>query len=415
MRLRICWIMEKFTKLKCIYCNEEIIKESKEHIIHNALGGTLKSTCICCDKCNNILSKQDSEFSQMFNPIIMHLPNFQKENNYGSSVTINAEIIFEQKKYNAIVKNKKITSIPELQREKKQDIERFSDIDSYQFEFFKITNSKIFKNGFRKIAFNYAIDIFRKKNISTDILIKNITIIKDDKNKVKTIDFNQGVLPFYTETWFETIIDLNDKEVFHNLILFTDNKKKLWCYIGLFNTFKYYVLLAENCNSIINEEYCQKVSKIDHNVDFLHIRRPKDKVILSQEFNIDITLEDEDFIKQIKEKIMKRNNVFDYYDYMNNLINDTVFLCHWIKRFPELLQPYRDGYNYYTKNTNNKYTEEEKYIDSEKYKKKILYGNDEISYPIFLYNNFDENMCKEFCAIQLEKLYKYIISVENKE
>lgn len=39
--------------MKCIYCEETILKVSKEHIIQNALGGELQSEDICCDECNN--------------------------------------------------------------------------------------------------------------------------------------------------------------------------------------------------------------------------------------------------------------------------------------------------------------------------------------------------------------------------
>ena len=45
--------------MRCIYCNQEIRTLSKEHIIQNALGGSLESFKICCDKCNKFLGKQE--------------------------------------------------------------------------------------------------------------------------------------------------------------------------------------------------------------------------------------------------------------------------------------------------------------------------------------------------------------------
>ena len=46
-------------RTNCVYCGKKIEKESREHIIQNALGGLYESADICCNKCNNsIISKE---------------------------------------------------------------------------------------------------------------------------------------------------------------------------------------------------------------------------------------------------------------------------------------------------------------------------------------------------------------------
>lgn len=391
--------------MKCIYCSGEILKKSKEHIIHNALGGTLESTDICCDVCNKFLSKQDAKFTKIFNPILMHLPSFRKSNNKNSAIKIQGKIKYNEKEYNAIIPNRKILASPDLNKEFKQNIQDFSFIDAYNFELFKITDNKIFLDGFRKIAFNYAVDSLRKKNIPLEKLKENIFIAKiKDSNKLEKIEFNQTVVPFYSVTCFEKIIDMKDNDVFHNLILFTDNGSNLWCYVGLFNTFKYYVLLAANCNFSINESYCQKISEINHETDFVYMCSYKDKIILSQEFSVDIGLEDETFIKTIKEIIRKKDNKMDYYQYIDNIASD----IGWAKVHQELISYYLRDYRYYTKNTSEAFGDEERYVDENKFKKTILIGNKEISYPIFILISFNKQQFRKFCDLQLIKLKSYI-------
>lgn len=59
--------------MKCCICGMEIDQEnrSEEHIIHNAIGGILKSDSIYCKKCNSKYgSDLDKAFTEIFAPII---------------------------------------------------------------------------------------------------------------------------------------------------------------------------------------------------------------------------------------------------------------------------------------------------------------------------------------------------------
>lgn len=99
-----------------------------------------------------------------------------------------------------------------------------------------------------------------------------------------------------------------DLELYHNLILF-NQEEKLWCYVDLFNTFQYYVLLSEDwdANKSINESYLQLLQKIDHNVPDIHIRRQKHILIWADAYNIEPCTDIEKFKKRIIEAIQKES------------------------------------------------------------------------------------------------------------
>lgn len=405
--------------MKCIYCDQEISSPSKEHIIHNAIGGWLESVEICCDSCNKLLGKIiDKDFTNLFNAIVMHLPDFDKTNNDNSKIKINAKGITKDNiEFDVVVKNKKITSCPELQKKEKKNYNPVSFI-GYNYELIQISDNTIFFNGIKKIAFNYAVYYFNKNNLSVNSLISGIKV-KKESDKVINIDFNQFVIPYYPLTDFDIFIEKQDDEMYHNLILFTF-ANKLWCYVELFNTFKYYVCLSENCNYIINNSFSQYIRKISHNTSFVNYYRLKHKLILAQEFDVDVRLEDSEFKKQICTKIQKLNKEFNYYSYINDLCTNTVFLWDCIKEDEKFLPSFRNWFNYFTDRidyeNNDYYGEEnpsERYINK-KYKETILLSDgQEMAYPEYLLNNFNEEQCKAYCAKQLEKLAYYI--KENNE
>lgn len=192
---------------------------------------------------------------------------------------------------------------------------------------------------------------------------------------------------------------------------------KLWCYVGLFNTFKYYVCLSDNCHFSINKSYSQFVRKVNHDISFVNYHRLKHKLILAQEFDVDIKLEDSEFKKQVYTKIKKMNKNFDYYSYMNDLCTNTVYLYDCIKKDKRFISNYKFWFNYYTDEIiyeSNDYNDEEiiseRYMNK-KYKEILLLSNgQELAYPDYLIDNFNEEQCKLYCYAQLEKLACYIKS-----
>ena len=388
--------------MKCIYCEETILKVSKEHIIQNALGGELQSEDICCDECNNKISKLiDKPFVDHFKTILMFFPNLKKTNKQDSPITINAlGQTNNGEEYEVIVKNKRIAGSHEFQSKyKTNDLSCFS---SFKTELFKIENQEKFFNGIRKIAFNYAlhnkVDLEKLKD---NVLIE--TINENGKKKLENVFFKQAVIPYYPLSSFDLFIENQNTEMLHSLLLFTF-EDKLWCYVNLFNTFKYYVLLSEKneWTKKINESYCQLVQKVSHDTSFVRYRKPKEKMMLAEEFQIDVMLPDEIFIKKIQTEIAKKNRQIDFYQYINNLSTNIFELNKCINTYgKESLFQLFFYFNYYTDEIcTSEYDEEiekERYINK-KYKELILVsGGKEFSYPDYLYSFFDENKCRQYC------------------
>lgn len=406
--------------MKCVYCDETIIGISKEHIIHNALGGELQTGEICCDECNKKISQLiDKPFTDHFKTILMYFPNLKKSNNQNSSITINAigETI-DGEDFDVIVRNKKITSCPEFQA--KYKTKNLSSFTSFKSELFKIEDNEKFLTGIRKIAFNYA--IYNKVNfekLKKNVIIKTENI--NNKKKLKTVIFEQPLIPYYPLTAFDEFVENQNTKMLHSLLLFTADNK-LWCYVNLFNTFKYYVLLSEEFeySEEINESYCQLIQKINHDTTFVNYRKPKQKMILAEEYQVDVTLPDEKFLNEIKKIITKKNRQIDYYQYINNLSSNTVELYNWIKNHSkESLTQLSFYYHYYTEEINNseEYDEikKERYINK-KYKKILLIPDGkEISYPEYLLSYFDENKCRDYCHQRLYLLLNFLQSEDLNE
>lgn len=62
----------------------------------------------------------------------------------------------------------------------------------------------------------------------------------------------------------------------------------LWCYIDLFNTFQYYVLLSDSWdeNISVHETYLQLLQKLDRSTPTLYIRKPKHILTYAMFYNI---------------------------------------------------------------------------------------------------------------------------------
>lgn len=282
--------------LICIYCGKEIINEkrlngdkdyskvykSSEHIIQNALGGKLESENICCDRCNfHIEELIDKKFCDIFAPITSCIKNFKKTNNSNSLSKYSGYGIYNKDYENKIVHAE---IIKQSQAKKSQDIieiekkESTNNLDERIKSALKNTkilfsdfnlNNKYFKQGLSKIAYNYAIYL--------GINIKDIcgickTKLEGPNKELSDIEFRTPIIPFYANNELDEFIELNsDFFLFHNLILFSYTNQ-LWCYINLFNTFQFYVILNENYNKekcrykIYGEEfqYIQSNIKYDY-------------------------------------------------------------------------------------------------------------------------------------------------------
>lgn len=286
----------------CVYCGKEITTRSSEHVIQNALGGLYESEDICCPECNNYISRCiDAPFTTIFNPIIGKIDNFSKTNNPKSMPSCTGKVLYNNKIYNAFIKNGKVVGCPDLSRELKTDISKLPlQIVAYDFKL----DNEIFHTGMAKIAFNYALD----KGIDLDTLKHGLNIEKT-ANDIQKISFTYPMIPFCPLNPVDYYIELEtDFNLYHNMILFSQ-ESTLWCYIDLFNTFQYYVLLSDKLPKNINvyDNYAQTLQKIDRTDPELDIYRPKDILIYAQQYGVEPCLDKAEFSRRIKNAIAKKS------------------------------------------------------------------------------------------------------------
>ena len=292
----------------CIYCNQEITARSKEHVIQNALGGLYESEDICCPDCNNFISKHiDAPFTKIFNPIISRIDNFSKTNNTKSTPLCTGTVLYNGKHYSANIKAGKVVSCPELSRELRSDISNLQlQIVSYNFD---LQNSA-FKTGIAKIAFNYAI----AQNVDFKYLESGLVVDKSG-NTVNSIKYNYNIIPFCPLNPVDTCIELEGgaTEPFHNMILFSQHNE-LWCYVDLFNTFQYYVLLSDKipANQKIYANYTQTLQKLNHTAPVLSgLNDPKTVMIYAQQYGVDPCMDPAEFSKRVNNAVARRSQKID--------------------------------------------------------------------------------------------------------
>lgn len=290
-----------YKKEKCVYCGNIITKRSKEHIIQNAIGGLYESEDICCHQCNEYLSKYiDEPFTKTFSCITSRINNFTKTNNTKSTPLCTGKAIYQDEVYNVQIKKGKIVGCPELCKKLKRNIKDIPlKIISYDF---KVDNIS-FNNGIKKIAFNFAMD----KGIDTNKISEGLEVIQED-GQIKDIKYNYAMIPFVPLNPMDEYIELHTElELYHNLILFSQGNN-LWCYVDLFNTFQYYVLLSsKRDNKEVLETYLQLIQKLDKTQKELYIRKPKHMLTYSMLYNVAPCYDIEEFKKQVNIAIKKES------------------------------------------------------------------------------------------------------------
>lgn len=323
-------------RVNCVYCGKLIEKRSREHIIQNAIGGLYESSDICCPKCNEYISKYiDAPFTKTFNPIVSRIENFAKTNNRRSQPTCTGKALYNNEIYDVYIKNGKVVGCPKLSKEIKGDVGKLKfKILAYDFA---IENMS-FKNGIRKIAFNFAID----KGIELDILKHGLSVQEHD-GIIEDISFNYDVIPFVSLNPMDKFIELDtEMELYHNLILFSQGEY-LWCYVDLFNTFQYYVLLSEawDENKPVCETYLQLLQKLDRTVPELHIRRQKHILIYARYYNVEPCLDLEEFQKRVEQAISKESLKKDMSDILSSKLGVRYLQAEKLKEMPLKARDFR--------------------------------------------------------------------------
>ena len=330
--------------MRCYVCNREMLdmstdsslcKAHGEHIIHNGIRGKLISRAILCEECGGAYSKDDANFCKIFAPFVVALSDRMipadhgktdgntlkgsifktpdvKEGDEGLEVTAkNGEVIpvqpfytIEENKINVYAGKKRIKDYLKVLTKELADkgdnianytIEQHTDIHNqgYIAYYFSKGNDNFneeFKKGMVKIATEYALHC----GISRELLTEVISI--DDKGKA-TIDYDRAkLIPFIPTTLFDILYEdhrylFEDGYPSHMLKLFTskynDGKTRLYCYLDLFSTFQYYVLLNDDYEGEeISETYAQRLIPKRQRPDVSDYS-PKDLSIVIQEYKID--------------------------------------------------------------------------------------------------------------------------------
>ena len=242
-----------------------------EHIIPNAIGGHLTSCRILCEKCGGDYSKGDSSFVNIFGCFIHNMEHLILFDRGHSDRQVKGscfdgdnqiEIIVEGNKAmprKPIVEEAgdghvKITANPKVAKQmakKYQNEGKEVDMVDNLYGILALNFSEgmsdfndFFKEGFVKIAVEYALH----KGIAREQLDVALTLHDDNS---ASVNFDKTpVFPFVPMDRFNSVYELHRNEIeklypSHTLLLF-NNDKKLLCYIDLFSTFQYYVLLGEN-------------------------------------------------------------------------------------------------------------------------------------------------------------------------
>ncbi len=343
--------------MRCYRCNREMVdkptdsslcKAHGEHIIHNGIRGKLISRTILCEECGEAYSKDDANFCKIFAPFVVALSDRmipadhgktdgntlkgrlfktpdEKEGDEGVEVTVkNGEVIpvqpfytIEGNKIDVYSGKKRIKDYLKVLNKELADkgdnsanytIAQHTDIhdQGYLAYYFSEGNDNFnedFKKGMVKIAIEYALHC----GIGRELLTEVISI--DDKGKAM-IDYDRAkLIPFIPTTLFDILYEdhrylFEDGYPSHMLKLFTskynDGKTRLYCYLDLFSTFQYYVLLNDDYEGEeISETYAQRLIPKGQRPDVSDYS-PKDLSIVIQEYKIDTSgLEGKSYEEQV--------------------------------------------------------------------------------------------------------------------
>lgn len=331
--------------MRCYICNKELVdnpvgddqcQAHGEHIIHNGIRGKLISDQILCERCGSDYCKEDSAFCKIFAPFIAALKDRLIPADHGKdtlktlpgslfnsptcnpddpSRLVNAKdgVVTPVEPYHEI-DGDKITVYAEKHRIDqyvnvlaKQLKAEDKDIADYTVE--KVTNihdkgylayffskgnttfNDDFKRGIVKIAAEYALHC----GVPREQLSEVLTIGEDGK---ATLDCtNTKMFPFIPTSLFDVLYEdcrysYEEGYPSHTLRLFSsrynDGTAVLYCYVDLFSTFQYYVLLnGDYKGGEINETYAQRLLQTEK--PCVSDCDPSDLDIFIREYGIDMS------------------------------------------------------------------------------------------------------------------------------
>lgn len=328
---------------KCVICGVPLDgqNKSKEHIIHNAIGGTLEDDEIYCKTCNGAYgSGQDKAFTQIFSSIVDGVNMHKTRKTKGTPYT---GVMCDQdgNLYTATYKAGKVVKLENGNSEYvKYEEGKFKTL-CHHFKF----DNEAFKLGMSKIAFNYA--------IYCGLHAGCLERIFDDSTK-KLIN-KPVVIPFIPMTLFDHVMEMHPVEKLFHAVRIFNNGNLLYAYIELFNTFQHYVLLSDKynftehgnidksygniieLNEPLDEKLLQSVTPRDY----------KDADIIRNQYHIDID-------KLVE--VLKRYHNYDSLDHseqvnklfahIGKLAYEQIRVQSYIKGYKELIDRHYDAIDF---------------------------------------------------------------------
>lgn len=297
----------------CYLCGDQLTDEKKhgEHIIQNAIGGTLISDEILCKDCGNDLGDEiDVPFVKIFESIAIRL-DIKTDRKRSSKkamgkigdieVIIDENKVIPSKPQHKVIGNTLLIVSPEQHAQgyakKVSSHEDMKNIRSIEYihdmtgagniEIPFTLQNELFKRGLAKIAIGYASHM----GVSREEMPLALNCHeKQIRNEICVIPFiPTGDVDFLIER-SRPHLDSEDYPS-HTIVLFTLKTKTpdsstiknlLICYIELFGTFQHYIILNEDYKSKIYNNYRQFVLR-KNGKTITHIPGPKDlHLILSE-------------------------------------------------------------------------------------------------------------------------------------
>jgi len=215
----------------------------------------------------------DDKFCEMFVPLKSRMKNMTKSRKTKvPSCTGKALFLKDGQIYSVTIKGDAVVNCSEYKRKNKVNLTaddyKLFRIISYDFN---IENSAL-KQGMAKIAMSFAM----YKNIKPEILRRCFTTQSNENGDLTHLNFICPIVVFLPCNELDRYMELHSRiDLFHSLILFS-HRNLLVCYVDLFNTFQYYVILSETWNNEpVYESHCQMLIKFDRRMPDLHISRMK--------------------------------------------------------------------------------------------------------------------------------------------
>ena len=404
----------------CVICGVLLDNNNKseEHIIHNAIGGSLKSAQIYCKECNQKYgSAQDIEFTRIFAPIVDRIDIHKDRKTNGTSYT---GTMYDED-YNLYTATYKMGKVVELFDDELKYVKYEEGKYTTLYYDFKLDNDML-KLGLAKIAFNYA--------IHCGLDVNNLERVFD--NSQKALVPQPLVIPFIPLTLFDEVMEKTAKKLFHAVRIFNDGRI-LYAYIELFSTFQFYIVLSEKYNfeevGEMDEFYgnvVERYEQVDKKlIDKLTPRDYKQADIICTQYELDRNLLVEDLkryhqydsfddlkkveliFQQIGKKAYEKNRKESYIKRYDELINShysTIDFGSILFSYNSLEQKmeFYNQFNFYT-------IYDEDCVNIKIYKKVLPNG---CSYPIAICNMMKEKkLIAQYGYQKLNMLNDYILNL----